>query len=121
MKSSNIRAKVVGSERLSLSEHAFDTGQVYGFDKFPSPNERAQLFQDVLNEQWPPSAVARNLKPTSPGIDVLVRIVWENDGPQELSARAIAWTQQHVKVYLSDPRLQVPYVWLRPADVRRAN
>jgi len=80
-----------------------------------------EVWQKVTNEHWPASEVARSLRPLPSGqqIDVTARVVFAEDGEQWLPGRAERWTRQHVCVYISDRRLQVPYVWLAPADVRR--
>lgn len=92
-----------------------------GFDRPTVPD------QAVTNEHWPPPAIARTLKPfdSEHHRDVLARIVWAVDGEEWVPAKAIAWTPsdratppEYVKLWCDDPRLQVPYAWLRPADVR---
>jgi hypothetical protein len=86
--------------------------------------------QAATNEHWPAPAVARELKPfpSEHHRDVLARIVWKVDGEEWVPAKAIAWTPsdretppQYVKVSCGDPRLLVPYVWLKPTDVRPTN
>ena len=84
----------------------------------PNP---AEQWQKVQNENWPALEVAKRLKdvPAAQAIDVVARIVFETDGEQYLHGRAVRWTRDHVCVSISDRRLQVSYVWLNPADVRR--
>lgn len=82
----------------------------------PNPHS---LWQNVTNESWPPGTTARTLRDADHAIKVIARIVFEVDGEQYLAARATRWTRQHVCVAISDPRLQVSFVWLNPADVRR--
>lgn len=86
-----------------------------GFDRPKVPS------QVVTNQRWPAPEVARRLKPlpSNHHITVDARIVWAVDGEEWVPATAIAWTQHHVKLSCSDRRLQVPYVWLPPVDVRR--
>jgi hypothetical protein len=78
-------------------------------------------WQQVRNEHWPPLGVARALRdaPTGQQVDVTARVVFSVDGEQHLPGRATRWTRHHVCVVIDDPRLQVAYVWLRPADVHR--
>lgn len=85
------------------------------------PNPAAQ-WQKVLNEDWPALDVAKRLRdvPVAQAIDVVARIVFETDGEQHLHGRAVRWTRDRVCVWISDPRLQVSYVWLAPGDVTRA-
>lgn len=82
----------------------------------PNPHS---LWQDVTNESWPPGTIARTLRDADHAIDVTARVVFALDGEQYLPGRATRWTRQHVCVAISDPRLQVSFVWLNPADVRR--
>lgn len=79
-------------------------------------------WQRITNEHWPPAEVARSLKdvPGERQIDIVARLVFEVDGEQHVQGRAVRWTKHHVCVWTSDGRLQVPYVWLAPSDVRRA-
>lgn len=79
-------------------------------------------WQDVTNEAWPPLGVARTLRdvPLDQQLEVVARLVFAVDGEQYLPGRAIRWTRTNVCVMINDPRLQVSYVWLAPADVRRA-
>jgi hypothetical protein len=79
------------------------------------------VWQQVTNEHWPPAGVARSLResPAERQIDVTARVVFAGDGEQFLPGRATRWTADHVCVCISDPRLQVAYVWLAPSDVRR--
>lgn len=85
------------------------------------PNPRG-LWQDVTNEHWPPAEVTKRLRdvPRDQQIDVIVRVVFDVDGEQQLAGRAVRWTKDSVCVAVGDPRLRVHYVWLAPADVRRA-
>lgn len=84
----------------------------------PNPHS---LWQAVTNRSWPPGDIARTLRdaPADQQIDVIARIVFADDGEQHLPGLATRWTRQHVCVSISDPRLQVQFVWLNPADVRR--
>lgn len=81
-----------------------------------------QVWQRVLNKHWPQLEVSKRLKdvPTDQQIDVIARVVFAVDGEQHLAGRAVRWTRQHVCVAIDDPRLQVAYVWLAPADVTRS-
>lgn len=80
-----------------------------------------QVWQQVLNEHWPSLEVSKRLKdvPAGQRIDVVARLVFAVDGETYLPGRAVRWTRQHVCVAINDRRLQVPYVWLAPADVTR--
>ena len=80
---------------------------------------RPDLIQDVLNKSWPPAEVAHELKDRPDAIAVQVRIEFETDGEQWLDGTARRWWKQHVCVECLDPRLQVRYVWVDAADVRR--
>jgi hypothetical protein len=92
---------------------------MYGFDRFPSPAERATDFQRVLNAHWPSVAVATGLPDQPVTYQVWARVVWERDGEQWMYAEAVKWNTQYVKVAINDRRMQVVWTWLRPADVRR--
>jgi hypothetical protein len=81
----------------------------------PGPRE----YQSVLNQAWPPSEAAVAQKDRPNGIDVQVRIVFETDGEQWVDGIARRWWERHVCVECEDPRLQVRYVWVDAADVRR--
>ncbi|MEV6413825.1 hypothetical protein [Kribbella sp. NPDC051718] len=87
------------------------------------PDSSPQDFwQAVLNEHWPPAAVARSLRdvPSDRQIPVVARVVYKDDGEQQLAGVAVRWTQQHVCVRIGDRRLATGLVWLAPADVWRA-
>lgn len=78
--------------------------------------------QNVTNAHWPLPAIAQTLRdvPTAEQIPVTARIVFDVDGEQFLPGDAVRWVPgRYVCVAVQDPRLLVPYVWLRPADVRR--
>ncbi|WP_345572127.1 MULTISPECIES: hypothetical protein [Actinomycetes] len=96
---------------------------MYGFDRFPSPIERAALYQRVLNEHFPPPAIARRLRdvPFDRRIAVWVRIVWSSDGEEWLAGEAWRWDRRHVFVTQLgiEVRLQLSGVWVAPEDVRR--
>jgi len=78
-------------------------------------------WQRVTNTSWPPLGIARTLRdfPSEHQVDVVARIVFEDDGEQFLPGRATRWTRSHVCVLIVDPRLQVAYNWLAASDVRR--
>lgn len=79
-------------------------------------------YQPVLNEVWPPDQATQRSRPypAEHQLKVTVRVHWQVDGWQDgVPATAIFWTQHHVKVWCSDPRLRVPYIWLVPSDVHR--
>jgi len=92
------------------------------------PNHSAPVppprdYQEVVNRSWPLSDSAgrphaRGIPDRDP-IDVTIRVTWQRDGEEHLEARAVRWTDSHVCVYLDDARLQVPYLWVRAADVTR--
>lgn len=92
---------------------------MYGFERFPSPAERAVVYQQVLNAHWPTVAVATRLPDQPKPWPVWARVVWEIDGEQWMYADAVKWNSQFVKVAIHDPRMQVVWTWLRPGDVRR--
>lgn len=81
----------------------------------------SDFWQDVSNEHWPPLGVARSLRqvPAEQQIEVTGRVVFAVDGEEWLPGTAVRWTRQNVCVRFGDPRLQVGYLWLAPADVRR--
>lgn len=82
----------------------------------PAPPDHSR-WQEVLNESWPPADVARRLRDVAEPIAVTVRLELDQDGEVRLQAQAVRWWQQHVCVYLIDPRLQARYVWVDAADV----
>lgn len=45
--------------------------------------------------------------------------VFEHDGKTWLDGRATRWNRSHVCVYVTDPRLSSPYLWVRAGDVKR--
>ncbi len=82
------------------------------------PNWKAR--QAVLNESWPPPAIARTTPDRDP-IDVTVRLVLDRDGERWMDARADRWHGQHVYVTIEGPQI-TKYgsgVWLHASDVRR--
>lgn len=91
----------------------------HGTSDYESPAERIARCQRALNEHWPPPAIARSLTDRSDWIAVWARVVWERDGEEWLPGRATRWDRRHVFVRINDGRLQIPGVWLLPADVRR--
>lgn len=81
----------------------------------PGPGHAAH--QRVLNTSWP--ADATKLRDRPERIAVTARVEFATDGVTTLDGWAVRWDPSHVCVALSDPRLQVRYVWLRPADIHR--
>lgn len=78
-------------------------------------------WQKVLNQSWPAPAVAKVLRDVDSDrqVEVMARVMFEEDGEQWLPGLATRWSGQHVCVAMSDPRLQVAYNWLAASDVRR--
>ncbi|PSL04104.1 hypothetical protein CLV30_106107 [Haloactinopolyspora alba] len=76
-------------------------------------------WQAVLNEHWP--AEPRRFKNREPGIDVRVRVVWEEDGEEFLAGVARRWGDANVYVEVRDTtgRLSSNGVWVKPIDVYR--
>jgi len=105
--------------RLAKLENLFDPVDMYGQERFLSPNEMAALHQKVLNAHWPPPEIAQRLRDVKNPIDVFARIEWERDGEQWIEAQARRWNKHHVFVTANDKRLQVGGTWLMPTDVRR--
>ena len=90
--------------------------------RVPGPNsdDRSRAGQTLLNEDWPPPAIARRLKNAAAPIEVEARLVFDRDGEAWLPGHALRWTKMHVMVEIIDPRLQVSRVWLAPHDLHRA-
>ena len=52
-------------------------------------------------------------------VPVVVRIVWEHDGEEQIETVALGWTGQHAYIRLPDSRYRFTAVWLDAADVTR--
>jgi hypothetical protein len=52
-------------------------------------------------------------------VPVVARIVWEQDGEEQLETEALGWTGRDVYVRMTDTRYQLRAVWLDAADVAR--
>jgi hypothetical protein len=106
-------------DTAGMGERAEAIGDRYGTEGFEDKRPKPQR---VLNESWPAPEVARAMKDIDAWkqIEVDARVVLDQDGPVTMRGRAVRWTRMHVCVLLPDPRLLVPYVWLNPSDVRRA-
>ena len=74
-----------------------------------SPGQR---ILNALGAQMPERTFRR------PG-PVVARIVWEQDGEEQLETEVLGWTGQNVYVRLPGPRYRFTAVWLDAVDVRR--
>lgn len=83
----------------------------------PSHAELAAAHRRILNAREIPLRHLQHDGRTP--IDVVARIVWENDGEDRISTRAIDWVGRDVLVEISDRRWQTKGVWLDASDVRR--
>ena len=54
-----------------------------------------------------------------PPVPVTARIVWEDDGVEQLETEALGWTDRRVYARLPDSRWRFTAVWLAAADVKR--
>jgi hypothetical protein len=75
-------------------------------------------FQKVRNVEYPPDGVPRLLRERD-AIPVSARVVWEQDGEEWISGRAVKWVRPVVFVLISDERHGGAGLWLPAADVRR--
>jgi hypothetical protein len=114
--------QVFDTGRVSEQEHqdAEQPSRDYGSIGY-SVEQQLRMHQNVVNESWPPPAVAREVRDVARErqVDVTVRLVFERDGEQQVPGRAVRWWKRHVCVSVNDRRLQVGYVWLDAGDVQR--
>jgi hypothetical protein len=54
-----------------------------------------------------------------PPVQVVARIVWEDDGEEYIDTEAAGWSGQLVYVRVPDRRYRLTSVWLAAADVKR--
>ncbi len=83
----------------------------------------AKRWAKVLNESWPSTELARQLRDVDVDqqIPVVVRIVFET-GVEHLPGVATRWVSRptaHVRVEVQDDRLVSGGVWVDPADIER--
>lgn len=103
-----------------------DTRDANGYRYDRGSVARRVGYQPVTNESWPFRdedgwhARGLNDKPAEEQVDVVARVVFQDDGETWLEGRAVRWTDNHTHacVLISDPRLQTGYVWLRAHEVR---
>jgi hypothetical protein len=91
---------------------AADNGRVEYVEPPPPWEEGRQDILNALEAQMP----RRTFKTPVP---VVVRIVWEHDGVEQLETEALGWTDRRVYVRLPDSRWRFTSIWLRAEDVRR--
>jgi hypothetical protein len=84
-----------------------------------APSADGPVYQKVLNEDWPPPAIARTLKNARASIEVEARLILDRDGETWMPGRALRWTRHHVLVEVADPRLEVSRIWLAPHDLHQ--
>ena len=79
---------------------------------------RTRLWQDALNDSWPPNPAELRDRPEPR--PVTIRVVWAVDGVEHIDAVATRWTDDFAHVYCQwdDPRLRITGMWLALDDVK---
>lgn len=93
---------------------------------FRDPRASKADSQWILNEVWPfrdssgPHARGISDKLAEEQVDVVARVVFQDDGETYLQGRAVRWTDDftHVCISISDLRIRTGLVWLVVDDTR---
>jgi hypothetical protein len=52
-------------------------------------------------------------------VPITARIVWADDGEEQVETVALGWTGRNVYVRITDPRYRLSATWLDASDIRR--